>query len=196
MEVTHTTNLRGGFNAFSYSRGFSKDGISYAGDLSFRSAEAHFDWFPLGRGFHLSPGVIAYNGNKVSATANVPGGSTLTLDGVQYMSDPANPVSGSGMITFNKAAPTIMLGLGNLVRRHGRRFSVNLEVGAAFTNAPQATLNLAGGVCGTNGLGCRSIASDPTVQSNVLAEQAKINHDISPLKVYPLISLGFGYRFR
>jgi hypothetical protein len=89
-----------------------------------------------------------------------------------------------------------MVGLGNLVRHRGRRFTVNFEVGAAYQGAPQATLNLGGGVCGSNGLNCRSIASDPVVQANVVAEQKKINHDISPFKVYPLIALGFGYRFR
>jgi hypothetical protein len=181
-------------NGFSYSHGFSKDGVSYAGSLSLQSAEAHYDWFPLG-GIHFSPGLIAYNHTKLSVTAGVPGGHTLTLGGVQYLSDPSNPVSGSGKIEVNKVAPTFMLGLGNLVRRRGRRFSVNFEVGAAYVGPPQATLNLGGGVCATNGLICRTIASDPTVQANVAAEQRKINHVISPLRFYPLISLGFGYRF-
>ena len=196
VELTRRSNLRGGFNAFGYSRGFSKDGISYAANLSLRSAEAHYDWYPLGGGLHLSPGLIAYNGNNVSATANVPGGRTLTLNGVQYFSDPANPVSGSGKIDFNKVAPTIMLGLGNLIRRTGRRFAVNFEVGVAYQGAPQATLNLGGGVCSSIGVNCRSIASDSVVQANVVAEQRKVNHDISPFKAYPLISLGLGYRFR
>jgi len=196
VALTRRSNLRGGFNLLGYSRSFSKDGISYAGSLSWRSAEAHYDWFPLGRGLHLSPGLMAYNGNKVTATASVSGNQSLTLNGVQYFSDPANPVSGNGKVDFNKVAPTIMVGLGNLVRRRGRRFSVNFEVGAAYQGAPQATLSLGGGVCGSGGLNCRSIASDPVVQANVAAEQKKINHDISPFKVYPLISLGFGYRFR
>ena len=120
VEVTRRTNLRAGVNGFSYSHGFSKDGVSYAGSLSLQSAEAHYDWYPLG-GIHFSPGLIAYNHTKLSATASVPGGSTLTLDGVQYMSDPSNPVSGNGKLEVNKVAPTFMLGLGNLVRRRGRR---------------------------------------------------------------------------
>jgi hypothetical protein len=182
-------------NAFSYSHGFSIDGVSYAASLRLQSAEAHYDWFPLGGGIHLSPGLIAYNGNKVSATASVPGGQVFTLNGVQYLSDPSNPVSGSGKIELNRVAPTLMLGSGNLVRRGRKRFSVNFEVGAAYAGPPQATLNLGGGVCTSNGLICQTIASDSTVQANVAAEQRKINHDISPLRFYPLISLGFGYRF-
>jgi len=196
VELTGSTNLRGGFNLFGYSRGFSRDGISYAASLRWRSAEAHFDWFPFGGGIHLSPGLLVYNGNTVNANASVPGGQTLTLNGVQYLSDPANPVSGTGKLDFNKAGPSVMVGWGNLVRRKGRGFVINFEVGVAYQGAPQATLNLAGGVCSSSGLNCRSIASDPTVQANVAGQQAKINHDISPFKVYPLIALGLGYRFR
>lgn len=196
VELTGSSNVRGGFNLLGYSRGFSKDGVSYAASLSWRSAEVHYDWYPLGGGLHLSPGLIAYNGNKVSASASVPGGRSLTLNGVQYLSDPTDPVSGNGKIDFNKAAPTIMVGLGNLVRRSGRRLAINFEVGVAYQGAPKAALNLGGGVCSSNGTDCRSIASDPVVQANVVAEQGKINHDISPFKLYPLISLGVGYRFR
>ena len=196
VELTGSTNLRGGFNLFGYSRGFSKDGISYAASLSWHSAEAHFDWFPFGGRIHLSPGLLVYNGNTISANASVPGGRTLTLNGVNYLSDPANPVSGSGKIGFNKAGPSVMLGWGNLVRRRGKGFVVNFEAGIAYQGAPKATLNLGGGVCSSNGVNCRSIASDSVVQANVAAEQTKINHDMSPFKVYPLISLGLGYRFR
>jgi hypothetical protein len=201
VELTHRSNLRAGFNLLGYSRGFSKDGINYAASLSLRSVEAHYDWFPF-RGFHISPGLMLYNGNNLSATATVPSGNRFTLSGVTYLSEPGDPVLGSGKIDFNKAAPTIMFGLGNLVRRSGRRFSVNFEVGLAFQGDPHAALSLGGSVC-ANYTGvpvvfsdCRSISSDPTVQANVAAEQAKINHDISPFKVYPLISLTLGYRFR
>jgi hypothetical protein len=33
------------FQLFSYDRGFNEDGIAYAGQLRFRSVEAHYDWF-------------------------------------------------------------------------------------------------------------------------------------------------------
>ena len=63
-------NLRGGANFFQYNRNITNDGIHYNGQLRFRSGEAHLDWFPfpLG-GFHVSPGVLFYNGNQVPANA-------------------------------------------------------------------------------------------------------------------------------
>ena len=67
--VTHHTNARAGFNILGYSRTFSKDGINYGGHLSFRTVEAHYDIYPWAGNFHVSPGVLAYMGNPVTANA-------------------------------------------------------------------------------------------------------------------------------
>ena len=48
--------------------------VSLAAQLKLRSFDAYIDWFPLGGGFHVSPGLMLYNGNEVSAIATVPGG--------------------------------------------------------------------------------------------------------------------------
>jgi len=86
VRVTHRTNVRAGFNAFSYSRGFNKDGVSYDGRLSFKTVEAHYDIFPFAGGFHVSPGVLAYIGNPITANATVQGGQNFNLGGTSYLS--------------------------------------------------------------------------------------------------------------
>lgn len=187
-------NIRGGFNMFQYSRGFDHDGITYKGQLNLRSGEAHLDWYPLGHTFHLSPGLLVYNGNGATAAANVPGGSTFTLGGTTYTSDPTNPITGTGKLDFVKAAPTAMFGFGNLVPQN-RHFTYNVELGAVFQGSARTKLNLTGNACDSTGLNCVNAATDPTVQSNVAAEQTKINNKLSPFKYYPVISFGFGYRF-
>jgi hypothetical protein len=45
------------------------------------------------------------------------------------------------------------------------------------------------------GVNCVNAASDPTVQSNIIAEQNKVNNSMSFFKVYPIISIGLGYKF-
>lgn len=187
-------NVRGGFNIFQYSRGFDHDGITYKGQLNLRSGEAHLDWYPLGHTFHLSPGLLVYNGNGATATASVPGGSTFTLGGTTYTSDPTNPITGTGKLDFVKAAPTAMFGFGNLVPQ-SRHFTYNFELGAVFQGAARTKLNLTGNACDSTGANCVNAATDPTVQTNVAAEQTKINSKLSPFKYYPVISFGFGYRF-
>jgi hypothetical protein len=195
VRVSHSTNVRGGFNFFSYSRGYDNNGIHYNGDLRWASAEAHFDFFPFARAFHISPGFIAYNDNHVNATAMVAGGQTFTLNGTDYMSNGADPVNGSAKLSFNKAAPTLMIGFGNLVPRNGKHFSFNIEAGVAFEGSPKINLNLAGTACAPDGSNCRNVATDPTIQSNVQGEQNKISSDLSPFKYYPLASITIGYRF-
>ena len=194
VSLSSRLNVRGGFNIFQYSRGFNHDGITYKGQLNLRSGEAHLDWYPLGHTFHLSPGLLVYNGNGATATANVPGGSTFTLGGATYTSDPTNPITGTGQLDFVKAAPTAMFGFGNLVPE-SRHFSFNFEMGAVFQGSARTKLNLTGGACDATGLYCVNAATDPTVQANVAAEQNKINNKLSPFKYYPVVSFGFGYRF-
>jgi hypothetical protein len=200
--VTHYTNVRAGFNIISYSRGFDKDGITYNGQLSFKTIEAHYDIFPFAGNFHISPGVLAYIGDPITATATVAGGQSFTLGGVQYYSEAfANPITGSGKIDFDRAAPMATIGWGNLVPRgRHKHFSVPFEIGVAFQGSPKATLNLAGNACPTlasasTGVGCSSVAAYPGLLANVQAEQTKVNNSMSFFKAYPIISIGFGYSF-
>ena len=192
--LTYKLNLRGGFNFFRYSRGITNNGIQYAGHLHFQSGEAHLDWFPLG-GFHISPGLLFYNGNSLVASAAVPGGQTFSLGGTTYMSDPTAPVTGTGKLDFVKVAPSLMVGLGNLIPRNGRHFSFLFEVGAVYQGSARVALNFAGNVCDQTGTICGPIASDPTVQANIVSQQQKIQKDVNPYRFFPVISGGIGFNF-
>jgi len=192
VAISHRSNVRFGFNSFSYRHTFDKDGVTYKGTLDLRSAQATYDLFFF-KEFH-SPGVLVYNGNNVTANASVPGGQSFTLNNTNYVSDVADPVSGTGKLTVYKAAPMLLVGFGNLVPR-SRHFSTSFEIGAAYQGPPRVTLNLGGSACDSTGLFCRSISSDPTIQANVVSEQAKLNKSTSPYKFYPVLSFGVGFKF-
>jgi hypothetical protein len=203
VAVSERSNVRGGFNFFNYDHGFSRDGIDYLTDLRFRSVEAHYDWF-LGHGFHASPGLLVYNGNKAEGKAFVPGGRSFTLGTVSYVSNPANPVNGTGEFHFSsvKASPMITAGFGNLARRTGRGFSISFEGGVVFESEPETHLNLTGSACRAGF--CADVASSPQIQSDLRAEEEKFNNGTisgvdtvhSLLKFYPVVSIGVGYRFK
>lgn len=193
--LSHRSNLRVGFNMFNYDRGFDEDGIAYAGHLRFRSGEAHYDWFPFHGSFHLSPGVLVYNGNQITADASVPGGSSFTLNNTNYVSDPVDPITGGGMVNFLKAGPMFTLGWGNLLPRNHRHFSVPVELGVVYTGTPRTVLNLGGSACDPTGLNCLAVNSNAPFQANVQAEQTKLNNDLSPFKFYPVLSAGFAFNF-
>ena len=68
VRVSHRSNIRAGFNAIMYDRGFDKDGIAYRGQLDFKTFEAHYDYFPWARSFHVSPGVLIYAADPITGT--------------------------------------------------------------------------------------------------------------------------------
>jgi hypothetical protein len=192
--VTNRSNLRFGFNALNVQANQTKDGIHYDASLSLRSVQATYDYYLLG-GFHVSPGVLIYNGNKLTANAFVPGGQWFNLSGTGYLSDPGNPVNGDASVALNKTAPMLLLGVGNLLPRSSRHFTVNFDFGVVFQGSPAATLNLNGSACDPRGLNCQNVATNAVIQGNIQAEQAKLNHDLRPFKYYPVLSLGFGWKF-
>jgi len=202
--VTDHSNVRGGVNFFGYDRGFTRDGIDYAANLRLRSVDAHYDWF-LGYGFHLSPGILLYYGNRAEGKATVPGGRYFTLGSRSYFSDPLNPVTGTAEIDFskNKVAPMATFGFGNLLRRTGRRLSITFEGGVVFGSDPKAMLNLTGSACGSPTGPCLNVASNPQIQADIRSEENKVNNGTPPwdmvrnvLKFYPMVSVGMGYRFK
>lgn len=196
VPVGHKVNVRAGFSGFSLSHAFDNDGITLDASLKLRSASASLDWFPLGGGFHLSPGVMLYNGNEATAVASVPAGRTFTLGNQDFTSDPAKPVTGTVAITFERrVAPSLMLGWGNIVPRSGRHWSVPFELGVVYAKAPTAVLGLSGNACDTRGLTCRSITTDAGLQAEVRAQEAKINDTIDVLKVLPVFSIGLAFSF-
>jgi hypothetical protein len=195
VPILHKLNVRAGGNFISYSHAFHQDGVTYNGSLSWRSGEASVDWFPFG-GFHLSPGLLFYNGNKITATAIVPGGQNFTLSGTGYTSSPSNPINGNGAVTFAKVDPKITFGFGNLVPRSGRHWSIISELGIAYSGSPKAALAFQGTACDQlTGLICVDAGTNSTFQSNVVAEQTKINNSLKFFQFYPIASIGFGVNF-
>lgn len=206
--VTENSNVRGGFNFFNYDQNFTRDGIKYDADLRLRSVEVHYDWF-VGRGFHVSPGLLIYNGNRAEGDAFVPGGQSFTLGSRTYISDPSNPVTGTAEVDFShtKVSPMATIGTGNLLRRSGRRLSITFEAGVVFGSSPEATINLNGSACASlGGTGAPIVCqptSSPLIQSDIRSEENKINSGTPPydtlhslVQFYPVISVGVGWRFK
>jgi hypothetical protein len=198
--VTHSSNVRAGFNYFSYSGSTTStsDNITYSGTLKLESAEVLFDQY-IGHTFHISPGVAIYDGNQATGNAILPAGQSFTLNSVNYYSSAANPVTGTGSFTAGKIAPELLFGFGNLLpRKAGKHFSVNVEAGAIFTQKPVIALNLAGSACTTVSIvsSCLPISTTPTIQNNLQAEVTKLNNQVgSYLKYWPILRMTFGYKF-
>jgi hypothetical protein len=191
-------NVRAGYDLFSYSTSFQEQGADVTAKLQMRAGHASLDWFPFGGHFRLSPGLVFANNNQVQATALIPSGSSLTLNGGNYISSATDPLHGSGSISFRKVSPCFTLGFGDLIPRTKSHLSFPVEAGFYYVAQPKLAVAFSGSACDPNyppSIGCMSINQDPTFQSNLAAFIARNNHNLSYASFFPVFSFGFGYSF-
>ena len=207
--VNRHLNIRGTGNVFKYSTNFTTNGLTANANLNLASAGVALDYYPTRLGFRVSPGVLFYNGNLLSASDTVAGGTSFTLNNQTFYSANANtatgatPVSGNAALGLNSTKPafTITTGWGNMIPRKGGHLSVPFELGVAVTGQPSLNATLGGWACYDQAqTECTNISSttDPiaiAVQSDLQAQIAKWKSDLSPLKTYPIISIGIAYAF-
>jgi len=192
--LPHRSDVRGGFNFYTYKTTFTEDGADYTTDARLRSVNVQFDKYLLA-GLFASGGALVWNGNNGDATVSVPAGQRFSLGNVTYFSGATDPVHGDSTLTFQKFAPLLALGYGNLTSKG--HFAYTVEVGVAFHGTPEATLSLTGSACTGTPIGaiCRNIATTPGIQNDVAAQEQKINDDISNFKYYPILQFSIGYKF-
>jgi hypothetical protein len=206
-------NLRGTGNYFNYTASnISTNGFDLTGKVNMATAGASLDLFPFpSHGFRVSPGVLFYNQNGISATATPQPGTSFTLtdNGIDYDYYPdaatqaTNPFKVTADLGLNthKQAFTLTTGWGNVIpRKHQDQVSSHLtfpfELGVAFTGAP--TINqfqLQGWACDSNGANCVDMAQDPTAKARLAAQKTKWQNDLNPYTVYPIFSFGVSYSF-
>lgn len=191
--ASYRFNLRSNFNIFAFDYPFSIDGINYDARLHLKSSATTLDWFPTGRKFHISPGIL-YVKNTLSAPASVGPGQTFVLGTQTFVNSVDDPMSGSASVIYpHKYAPMLLFGFDNLIPRSGRHLSFPIEVGAAYTGAPQISVTLTGTACVTDG--CVSFGASAPAQSFVKQEVHVLNEDLKRYPVFPIVSIGAAYRF-
>ena len=201
-------NVRGTGNFFNYNTTFSTSGFTANANLNLASAGAALDYYPFHKGFRVSPGLLFYNSNKLTATDTVAGGTSFTLNDETFYSANANaatgatPANGNATLGLNSTKPafTVTTGWGNIASRSGWRVSFPFEVGVAFTGAPSLNANLAGWACHDQAqTECTNLSSNNPiaveVQNDLQAQIAKWNSDLNVLKTYPILSVGMAYSF-
>ncbi len=186
-------NLRVGGNFLQFQYPFTKDSVNYTPQIKLESGQGTIDWFPGNGEFHVSAGALYFR-NGFSGLANVQPGQVYKLGDTTYINSIDDPVSGNASLSYDrKIAPMVLLGWGNLIPRTGRHVTFPVEFGVAYMGAPQTKLQLSGTSCTTDG--CFDNATDPSTLTNIKEEQNEINNDLRYTKFYPVLSLGFGYRF-
>jgi hypothetical protein len=186
-------NLRGGATFFSYSTTATTDNINIDGTLKMRNASIMLDLFPFAGWFRISGGMSMYNNTGLTASLAVPSGQSFTLGNTQYYSASSSqggPINGAGTFKLGgNVAGRATIGTGNMAPRKGH-FRFESEVGVQFESSPTVAYTITGNGCtGGPTTGC-----GPVAQSDINAEQVKLQNDLKDLKFYPIVSFGLSYK--
>ena len=206
--INNHVNVRASGNAFSYSTTFTTNGFPATASLNMASARVSSDIYPFHLGFRISPGMMVYNGNELTASSSLNGGASFTLNGNTYYSATANPLTGATPLSANallglhtnNPAFTLTTGWGNTIPRRGH-WSFPFEVGAAFIGSPAVNVNLAGWACTDAAqTQCANMASTTNpiaqqIQSDLNTQIGKWKNDLDPLQTFPILSFGVAYSF-
>ncbi|GBD97670.1 MAG TPA: hypothetical protein ENG83_05220 [Nitrospirae bacterium] len=175
---TESIGVRIGANYFPYDHTDTLDDIEYNVDLKLMSVSALLDWHPFKGSFRISGGVL-YNGNEIEADAKP--SVSYTIGDETYDADDVGTLKGK--IDFNEIAPYLGLGWDTSFGKDNG-FGFLFELGAIYQGSPDVDLS-------ADGL----LANDQTFQNNLAKEEKNLQSDIDDYKFYPVISLGFSYRF-
>ncbi|MFN0317446.1 MAG: hypothetical protein ACKVQA_20675 [Burkholderiales bacterium] len=170
--------IRAGLNGYSVDETLTESNVNYEAELQLRSGGITVDWHPGGHAFRVSLGAF-YNGTNFSVLAR-PTGGTFEFNGVTY--NAAEVGSFSGKIEFNKFAPFLGVGFGNVSKKG---FSYSIDLGVLYQQSPKVRLDL---TCGTT-------AQCAQLQSDARAEGAQLESELKDFRFWPVIQAGFGYVF-
>ena len=171
-------NARAGINYFDYDYSDEYENIEYDMELELRSVAGLLDIHPAGGGFRLTGGML-FNENELAAKAKPD--DTFEIGGTEY---PAALVGDlTGQIDFDDFAPYVGLGWASDNGGDGG-FGMSVDLGVAYQGSPDVALAASG-----------PISSDPMFQEDLEAERQALADDLEDYKYYPVVAVGFNYRF-
>ena len=175
---TDTISARVGINYLPYDYNGTEDDIDYDFELKMLTLGVFLDWHPFKGSFRLTGGVM-YNGNSLDAKAK--SATTFDIGDNTYPGDQVGTLSGE--IDFNDFAPYAGLGWNTAFGKDGH-WGFIFELGVMFQGSPTAKLSATG-----------PLASDPGFQADLSKEENNLQDDLDNFEYYPVISIGFNYRF-
>lgn len=183
LPINNYVGVRATGAGYSYSRSNLQYGSSVAWDGKLRIFDAGLllDIYPFGGSLRLTGGMLK-DGTKLTLSASSL--NSLTLNGNTYT--PGEIGVANGSLSFKNSVPYVGIGAGNLAGTRG--FHVVADVGVLLTGKPTVALAATCGSALTTTL-CSQL------QTDVAAEQTKMQADVNKLSLWPAIRLGLGYSF-
>lgn len=169
-------DLRIGGNAFEYDDSGSQAGINYDSTLTlenyYGTVNLHFPLSPM----RLTAGAYA-NGNELNLVGQP--FTTVEIGGNTYTAAEAGTLSSSSI--FPSSAPYLGVGLDfTLIGRIG----INFDFGLLWQGEPEVSLSANG-----------TLATDPEFQQALERERLELEQEVSDLKAWPVLAIGFVVNF-
>lgn len=182
--VELTTNLVPGLlnarlqvNGLKYDKTITDTQVTYDGSIKLFSAGAIADIYPFAGKFRVSGGLY-YNGNKIDITGTPSLNGTFTFNNQSYTAAQVGSVHGT--IDFNHFAPYFGIGWGDAISS-GSPFGFSFELGALYQGKPKTSIVTSKTVTG--------------LSADIAAEKKKLDDSLDNFKFYPVVALGFNWRF-
>lgn len=178
QSLTDQLSIKLAYSGASYDADGETDGVDYEYDLDLSSVSLLLDWHVFDNDFRVTAGALA-NGNEISAESKI-SGATIEVGDTVFTADQVGRLEGD--IEFDSLAPYLGIGWG---RALGEGFSVIFDLGVAFQGEPEVELRSVGG----------TFSNNPILIAEVEREEQELQDDAEDFDLYPVISLGFSYRF-
>jgi hypothetical protein len=168
--------LRAGYMTGDLEMKTSLQNAKVKGAIECSSIPLSLDLFPAGGSFRITLAGIV-NNNKITMR----GDSTepIDLNGSSYWIQ-----SLDGAIKFDTLSPYAGIGYGNAISKDGN-FYFSLDLGVMFHGSPKATATAVS----------TSDAVQGALDSALEAELVDLNKDLKQFTMWPVLEIGFSYRF-
>lgn len=176
-------NFRLAYNFFEQSQDVNDGDTTYTGDLELSNGGIFADYHPWAGGFRLTGGIML-NDNEVTLNAK-PNALTIEIGNNTY---DLNGGQVTGVVDFNSLAPYVGMGWGRGVSSTSK-WSFLFDLGVMFQGTPDVSISPVGNIT-LNGFPLVSLST-----ADIQAEIDQIKNDVEDFDLYPVVSLGFSYRF-
>ena len=194
--LTPHLDLRAFGNYFNLTHYWVDQGFDLTMNMELPNAGAKVDIYPTRKfPLRITPGFLFVNQNRVRVDYRAQQGTVFTLNNIDWTSDNADPVHGTGVLSLGGTGPMITAGLGHIVGRSQRHLTFPFEAGVAFINTPVIRFEMLGQICASDQTMCQPAATFPTFATNLVQQVAKWNQTAAPYHAFPNVEGGVAYSF-
>jgi hypothetical protein len=181
---------------------FEVDGFNVNANVHMATMGLALDFYPWNSVWRISGGMMFVNGNQISATTNIAGGTSFTLNSATYYSSNAVPLTGTALLGLHtkKPEPMVSFGFGRFVPHSNRHWSFPAEFGLIYMGSPALQVTTSGEICSDKKQTiCTDVNSGTPLgqefNSNLNAQLTRWRKDLNKVQFYPIFSTSVVYSF-